>query len=96
MHRGLPLVTFIKSISFSSSESKFGTSISSVMLIGLHVVHSRTSGSRSGLHYLPSSFWMSSYIPSSSDIISTYNAVLEISEVLKYSFPSLKSCYPIK
>ena len=55
MHRGLPLVVFIKSVSFSSSESKFGTSVSSAMLIGLHVVHSQTSGSRSGLRYLPSS-----------------------------------------
>ena len=90
MHRGLLLVTFIKSISFSSSKSKFGTSISSAMLIGLHVVHSRTSGSRSGLHYLPSSFWMSSYIPSTSDIISICNAIVGFSEVLKYSFPSLK------
>jgi hypothetical protein len=35
---------------------------------------------------------MSSYVPSTSDIISICNAVLEISEVLKYSFPSLKSC----
>ena len=92
MHRGLPLVVSIKSITFSSSESKFGTSVSSAMLVGLHVVHSWTSGSRSGLLYLPSSFWMSSYIPSSSNIISICNAVPEISEVLKYSFPSPKSC----
>ena len=33
---------------------------------------------------------MSSYVPSTSDIVSICNAVLEISEVLKYSFPSLK------
>ena len=43
-----------------------------------------------------SGFWNSSYVPSTSDIVSICNAVLEISEVLKYSFPSLKSCYPIK
>ena len=39
--------------------------------------------------------WMNSYVLSTSDIVSVCNAVLEISEVLKYSFPSLKSCYPI-
>ena len=92
MHRGLPLLVSIESISFSSSEPKFGTSVSSAMLVGLHVVHSWTSGSRSGLLYLPSSFWMSSYIPSTSDIISICNAIVGFSEVLKYSFPSLKSC----
>ena len=96
MHRGLPLEGFIKSVSVSASESGFGTSVNSTMLVGLHVVHSWTSDSRSGLHYLPSSSWMSSYIPSTSDIVSICNAVLEISEVLKYSFPSLKSYYLVK
>ena len=57
MHRGLPLLVSIESISFSSSEPKFGTLVSSAMLIGLHVVHSRTSGSRSGLLYLLSSLF---------------------------------------
>ena len=55
MHRGLPLVVSIELVCFDSSESEFGTSINSLTLIGLHVVHSRTSGSRSGLRYLPSS-----------------------------------------
>ena len=55
MHRGLPLVVFIKSVSFSSSESKFGTSVISTMLVGRHAVHYRTPGLSSGLHYLPSS-----------------------------------------
>jgi len=96
MHRGLPLVMSIESVSVSSSELKFGTSVNSAILVELHAVHFWASGLHSGLHYLPSSFWMSSYIPSTSDIISISNAVLEISEVLKYSFPSLKSCYPIK
>ena len=50
---GLPLVESIKLVSFSSSESKFGTSVNSIMLIGHHVVHSRTSDSHSGLHFLP-------------------------------------------
>ena len=76
MHRGLPLVASIKSVSFSSSESGFGTSVNSAMLVGLHVVHSLILGSRSGS-------WMSSYIPLTSDIVSICNAVLEISEVLK-------------
>ena len=31
MHRGLPLVVSIESVSFSSSESKFGTSVNSAM-----------------------------------------------------------------
>ena len=96
MHRGLPLVMSIESVSFSSSESGFGTSVSSAMLVGLHVVHSWTSGSRSSLLYLPSSFWMSSSISSTSHIISICNAIVGFSEVLKYSFSSLKSCYPIK
>ena len=61
----------------------FRSSLSPVMLTWTSEVS--TSGS-----------WMSSYVPSISDIVSICNAVLEISEVLKYSFPSLKSCYPIK
>ena len=54
MHQGLPLVESIELVDFSSSESKFGTSVNSMTLVGLHIVHSWTSGSRSGLHYLPS------------------------------------------
>ena len=90
MHRGLPLGTSTESVDFDSSKSTFGTSVSSAMLVGLHVVHSWSSGSRSSLLYLPSSFWMSSYISSTSHIISICNAIVEFSEVLKYSFPSLK------
>ena len=52
MHRGLPLGGFIESVSVSSSESGFGASVNSAMLVGLHVVHSRTPGSRLGLRYL--------------------------------------------
>jgi hypothetical protein len=44
----------------------------------------------------PSGSWISSYVPSASDITSICNAVVGIREVLKYSFPSIKSCYPIK
>ena len=36
---------------------------------------------------------MSSYVPSTNDIISICNAVVEISEVLEYSFPSLNSWF---
>ena len=96
MHRGLPLVTLLKLLAFGSSESGFGTSFNSMILVGLHAVHFRTLDSCSGLRYLPSSSWMGLYVPLSSDIISICNAVLKNSEVLKYSFPSLKSCYPIK
>ena len=38
----------------------------------------------------PSGSWMNSIVPSTSDIISICNAIVGISEVLKYSFPSLK------
>ena len=83
MHRGLSLVTFIKSVDFDSSESTFGTSVNSATLAWTSEI------SRSGS-------WMNSYVLSTSDIISICNAVVEISEVLKYSFSSLKSCCPIK
>jgi len=36
---------------------------------------------------------MNSYVPLTSDIISICNAVIGISEVLEYSFPSIKICY---
>ena len=52
MHRGLPLVESIKLVSFNSSELKFATLVNSATLVGLHVVHSWTLGSRSGLRYL--------------------------------------------
>ena len=40
MHQGLPLVVSIELVDFSSSESKFRTSVNSTMLVGLHAVHS--------------------------------------------------------
>ena len=79
MHRGLPLEGSIELVDFSSSESEFGASINSTTSAGAS--EKSSSGS-----------WMSSYVPSTSDIVSICNAVLEISEALKYSFPSLKSC----
>ena len=80
MHRGLLLVTSIKSVDFDSSESTFGTSVNSATLVWASEI-------------FPSGSWMSSYIPSTSDIISICNVVVEISEVLEYSFPSLKSWF---
>ena len=53
MHWVLPVVVSIESVDFGSSESEFGASVNSAMLIGLHAVHSRTPDSRSGLRYLP-------------------------------------------
>ena len=79
----LPVVVSMGSVGFGSSESEFRTSVNSTMLAWALEISS--SGS-----------WMSSYVPSASDIVSICNAVVGISEVLKYSFPSLKSCYPIK
>jgi hypothetical protein len=83
MHRGLPLVTSIESLDFDSSESTFETSVNSTTLVWASEIS-------------PSGSWISSYVPSTSNIIYICNAIVEISEVLKYIFPSLKSCYPIK
>ena len=83
MHRGLPLVTSIESVRFSSSESKFGTSVNSVTLVWSSEIS-------------PFGSWMNPCVPSTNDIISICNTVIEISEVLEYRFPSLKSCSPIK
>ena len=77
MHRGLPLVTSIKSVDFGSSESGFGTSVNSTTLVWALEISSFGS-------------WISSYVPSTSDIISICNAMVGISKVLKYSFPSLQ------
>ena len=65
------------SVGFGSSESGFGTSVNSTMLA-------------SASEKSPSGSWMSSYVPSISDIVSICNAVVGFSEVLEYSFPSLK------
>ena len=92
MHRGLPLVVSIESVSFSSSESGFGASVSFAMLVGLHAVHFWDS--KFTFRSLLSSVKLLDefIVPSTSDIISICNAVVGFSEVLKYSFPSLKSC----
>ena len=80
MHRGLPSVVSIELVGFDSSESEFGTSVNSATLAWTSEI------SRSGS-------WMNSYVLSTSDIISICNAVVEISEVLEYSFPSLNSWF---
>ena len=82
MHRGLPVVISIESVDFNSSESKFGASIISMLA---WASEKSSSGS-----------WMSSYAPSANDVVSICNVIVGISEVLEYSFPSLKSHYPIK
>ena len=80
MHRGLPLVESIELVDFSSSEFGFGTSVNSVMLVGLHAVHFSDSGFtfRSSLSFVMltwaskvslSGFWMKLYVPSASDNI---------------------------
>ena len=78
MHRGLPSVASIESVSFDSSESESRTSVNSTMLAWASEIS-------------PSGSWMSSYVLSANDVISICNAVVKISEVLEYSFPSLKS-----
>ena len=79
MHQILPVVVSMKSVGFGSSESEFGTSVKSTTLAWASEIS-------------PSGSWISSYVPSASDVISIWNAVVGISEVLEYSFHSLKSC----
>ena len=92
MHRGLPLVVSIGVVSFNSTKLEFGTLVNSAMLVGLHAVHFWDS--KFTFRYLLSSVKLLDefIVPSTSDIISICNAVVGFSEVLKYSFPSLKSC----
>jgi hypothetical protein len=65
MHEDLPSVASIKSVGFNSSELEFGTSVSSIILVWASELS-------------PSGFWMSSYVPSASDIGSICNAVVKI------------------
>ena len=76
MHRGLPVVVSIESVDFGSSESEFGASVSSTILAW--------ASEKS-----PSGSWVSSYVPSANDVVPICNAIVKISEVLEYSFPSL-------
>ena len=76
MHRGLPSMASMGSLAFGSSESGFGTSVNSATLAWASEIS-------------PSGSWMSSYVSSASDVVSICNAIVGISEVLEYSFPSL-------
>ena len=80
MHRGLPLMTSIESVNFDSSETSFGTSVNSTTWVWASEI-------------FPSGSWMNPCVPSTSDIISICNAIVKISEVLKYSFSSLNSWF---
>ena len=57
MHGGLPAVVFIELVGFDSSESEFGTSVNSTILVWASEISS--SGS-----------WISSYVPSASEVAS--------------------------
>ena len=63
MHRGLPSLASIESVSFGSSELEFETSVNSTMLAW--------ASEKS-----PSGSWMSSFVPSPSDVVSICNAVV--------------------
>ena len=63
MHWVLPVVVSIESVDFGSSESEFGTSVSSTIL----AFASEKS---------PSESWMSSYVPSANGVISIWNAIV--------------------
>ena len=64
MHQGLPVVVSIESVDFGSSESEFGASVSSTIL-------ARASEKS------PTGSWMSSYVPSASEVFSICNVVVE-------------------
>ena len=57
MHRGLPSVVSIESVGCGSSESEFETLVNSVTLAWASEIS-------------PSGSWISSYVPSASDVIS--------------------------
>jgi len=57
MHRVLPVLVSIESVDFGSSESKFGTSVSSATL----TLASEIS---------PSGSWINLYVPSANGVIS--------------------------
>jgi len=57
MHRGLPLVASIELVGFGSSELEFGTSVNSTILAWASEIS-------------PSGSWISSYVPSASEVAS--------------------------
>ena len=64
MHRDLSSVVSIESVDFGSSESEFGTSVISTVLAWAS--EKSVSGS-----------WMSSYVPSASEVVSICNVEVE-------------------
>ena len=76
MHRGLPLVKSIKSVEFDSSESSSGLQLIPQCWLGLQKY--------------PVQFLDEFECSVDQRYISICNAIVEISEVLEYSFPSLK------
>ena len=65
MHQGLPVTVLEKSVSLSSSESKFGTSVNSAALAWTLEEIS------------PSGSWISLYVPSVNGVISIWNVIFE-------------------
>ena len=65
MHRGLPVEVSVGSVKIGSSESKFGASVSSTTLAWASEEKS------------PSGSWVSSYVPSTSGVISKWDAIFE-------------------
>ena len=64
MHRDLPVEVSIESVDWGSSESGFGAS---VMLTVLTWASDKS----------PFGSWMSSYVPSASDVVSICNAMMK-------------------
>ena len=63
MYRGLPSVASMGSLAFVSSEFGSGTSVNSATLAWASEIS-------------PYGSWMSSYVPSASDVVSICNAVV--------------------
>ena len=59
----MPVVVFMESVDFGSSESEFGASVNSTMLAWASEIS-------------PSSSWMSSYVLSANGVISIWNAIV--------------------
>ena len=57
MHRVFPVLVSIESVDFGSSESEFGTSVNSTILAWASEIS-------------PSGSWISSYVPSASEVAS--------------------------
>ena len=65
MHRGLPVEVFVGSVNSGSSEPKFGASVKSTTLAW------------ASEEKYPSGSWVSSYVLSTSGVISIWDAIVE-------------------